>query len=214
MSTRSVTFIHKKCVNLPTGEYVCKLYRHCDGYVEWWLGDELVEAFKKVAGENTKLSDYDIYNAIKLIDWYEYTQWVHGDAEYVYHIYDKDDNGHITITYQTGFDEESILEEEEHEIWDSETNGNNELKKKLVKYFDDNKVIVPSCEFNKELCTYIQNACDMCGLWLNLYYVDEGDTYRVLLIKGKVVLDDDLYWGGSMDLADKLIAASNLNSNK
>lgn len=208
MSTRSVTFIHKKGVSKPDGDYVCKLYRHCDGYVEWGLWDELVEAFKKKQGENKFLSDYDIFQAIASIGGYEFTQWVHSDAEYVYHIYDADDNGRITITYQNGFDEESILTEEEKELYDSEEDYKGDLRDKIVKDLDNTEAGGPSSEYNRQVCDDIQKVCNKHKLWLTLYFVDEGDTYRTLLIKGKQILDEDFTWGGIYELADKLLEAS------
>ena len=119
MSTRNVNYIHKKGVATPTGEYVCKLYRHRDGYVNGGLGDELVDAFKKYMEENgCSVHARDFFSIIGNIGGYEFTERMHGDAEYVYHIYDKNDNGRICITYQKWFDEEEILKAPEEVLLD------------------------------------------------------------------------------------------------
>lgn len=86
----------------------------------------------------------DIFRAIANIDSYEFTEWIHSDAEYVYHIYDKDDNGIITITYQHWFDEADILKTEEIELyysWKNTLDKNRkkieELTKKIEEYAPD-----------------------------------------------------------------------------
>lgn len=142
--TNSVTFIHKKHVTTPMGDYVCKLYRHRDGYVKGGLGDELVNAFKDKTDKYGRLGELKIFQAIASIGSYEFTERTHSDAEYVYHIYDKNGDGKITITYQQWFDEEEILKGKENILYysgeiEDENNKKKvqELAKKLAEEYPE-----------------------------------------------------------------------------
>ena len=68
-----------------------KLYNHSDWYVDWWLGQALVEWFADYH------SSYDVLHCIQKVwkemgkwdDWleWEFTPYWHIDAEYVYNVY-------------------------------------------------------------------------------------------------------------------------------
>lgn len=94
MATRAVLYLHDANESKCGKDYTMKLYHHRDWYIQWGLGEQLVDMLKKVR----ELKDWsnsgdlrDLFEQLAKVWWFEPTCFNHTDTEYVYHItYDLD----------------------------------------------------------------------------------------------------------------------------
>lgn len=119
MSTRACIIIHKPGVYTPKGAQLVKIYNHYDGYPEW-LGVNLIRGFRNYSRER------DIKYCIRKADYlhqnkFEITPYIHGDTEFLYHVYFGKRSGEMKITVQ-GINsirsgDEDLIKEPETEIF-------------------------------------------------------------------------------------------------